>query len=387
MKKLTFKLSLIAALVLSLNACSSSGSNSQNQTSTPMFVAPGLGTTNYEPLEISNVSNTGTFVGQRVVAFRNDLNQLQNSIRKNNEELQKIRTGVNANALEYHRAVAAIKMKLQVGTTPGNPNVLAMLQKAQENVQVMGSSGNALNQLSSRVSTDVTVSASLLDAIRASFAISGAVDEDHVQLKILENETSQTYVLLQSLQNEVANDAFLQQQYVETANATLTALDAPIRQGNHSGVAQTPVFQPRPRTNLAALATASSAPINQSTYTAAPVRPVQLMPLSAPSQDVGLSSTAAPTGKPFFAVKFNRSDVDYQAGLKNAINAARSRKPDVRFEVVAVNPNSGSYTDAQKNAGKIFQEIIANGVSPENVSLSSRVSAEVEVPEVQIFVR
>ena len=42
-----------------------------------------LGSTNFEPVNISEVSNTGTFVGQKVITFRSELSQLQNSIKYN----------------------------------------------------------------------------------------------------------------------------------------------------------------------------------------------------------------------------------------------------------------------------------------------------------------
>ena len=42
---------------------------------------PTLGSTNFEPVEISRVGNTGTLVGQKVIAFRNELTKLQESIK------------------------------------------------------------------------------------------------------------------------------------------------------------------------------------------------------------------------------------------------------------------------------------------------------------------
>ena len=98
---------------------------------------PTLGSTNFEPVEISKVGNTGTLVGQKIIAYRNELTELQDSIKTNNDELQKVRASVIDNAIEYHKTTAAMEAKLQVGTTPGNPIMYQMLQKTQSNVVVM----------------------------------------------------------------------------------------------------------------------------------------------------------------------------------------------------------------------------------------------------------
>ena len=71
------------------------------------------------------------------------------------------------------KTVGAIEAKLQVGTTPGNPQMYALLQSAQNNVQQMNVNSNALQQLSARVTSDASVVNNLLDSIRATFSIPG----------------------------------------------------------------------------------------------------------------------------------------------------------------------------------------------------------------------
>lgn len=178
---------------------------------------PALGSTNFEPLEISEGGNTGTFVGQKVATFRSELAQLQASIRNNNAQLQQIRGSVINNALQYHKVIGMIEAKLQVGTTPGNPQMFGMLQSAQSNIQTMNANTIALSQLSTRVQSDAANTTYLADSIKAAYGISGAVDEDHRQLRILENEATQTSILINSLLTEINSDISRQQQYIETA--------------------------------------------------------------------------------------------------------------------------------------------------------------------------
>ncbi len=375
MKKTGLTLSFISGSLLMLGGCAFSsdalfpslvGSSSQEaynaeKNGIDSADLPMLGSSSFEPLEVSKGGDTGTFVGQKVISFRNELTQLQNAIRTNNSELQKIRTAVISNASQYHKTVGAIEAKLQVGTTPGNPQMYALLQSAQNNVQQMNVNSNALQQLSARVTSDASVVNNLLDSIRATFSISGAVDEDHRQLRILQNETNQTAILINSLLNEVNSDVSRQIQYNETANSNIVQLDSAIKRGSY-GVSNVPLSTPMPVITSAS----RTAPASFN------------------------ADNTAVAGKPLFVAKFNKGNVNYKDGLRRAVNAAKAKKANVVFEVVAVTPISGgasARSNAQNQATTIFQEIVNMGVNAERVSLSSRTNAEASSPEVQIFVR
>lgn len=366
MKKLAVRLSLSVFSILLISGCTYSsdalfpslfGSDEQEESLNHNGVSvqegdlPALGSTNFEPLEISEGGNTGTFVGQKVVTFRNELGQLQNAIRAHNEQLQKIRASVINNALQYHKVIGMIEAKLQVGTTPGNPQMFNMLQSAQNNVQVMNANTIALSQLSSRVAADSANTTFLEDSIKASYSVSGAVDEDHRQLRILENEATQTSILFSSLLSEVNSDIARQQQYIETARNYIVDLNSAIKVGSYG--------------------------VNNS-------------PLDTPISPILMRSTSATAGKPLFVAKFNKPNVDYKAGLKKAVSSAVSKKPNVIFDIVAVSPAAGhqlSTASAKNNATQIFQEMVDMGIGAERISLSSRNSADVTSSEVQIYVK
>lgn len=311
-----------------------------------------LGTNSFEPVNISEVSNTGTFVGQKVLTFRSELSQLQDSIKANNDELQKIRSSVVNNALQYHKTIGTIEAKLQVGTTPGNPHVFKMLAQAQNNIQTMSTNSSALNQLSAKVAADTANTDYLVESIRSAYSISGAVDEDHRQLRVLENEAGQTSILMHSLLNEVNGDISRQQQYVDTANANIAKLSDAIRVGSF-GVGNVPLGS----SNL----------------------------LNSANKIQSVNTTAANTaGKPLFAVKFNSNDVKYKDGLKQAVANAVTKKPNVIFNIVAINSLQGN--NANDYASKIFQDIINMGVSADRINISARTDAKSSVPSVMVYV-
>lgn len=372
MKKTAIRLSLTAVTALLMSGCSFTsdalfpslfGSDAQEEMiSNGDFKATGaalpeLGSTNFEPVEISEGNNTGTFVGQKVVSFRKELTQLQESIRAYNEELQKVRSSVINNAMQYHKTIGTIEAKLQVGTTPGNPQMFTMLQSAQNNIQTMNANTIALERLSAKVNSDTAMTTYLLDSIRAAYSVSGAVDEDHRQLRILENETNQTSILINSLLGEVNSDISRQRQYIESAKNNIVDLSEAIKVGSY-GVNNVPF-------------SAVSNTVRSNAY-------------SAPS------NTGVASGKPLFTAKFNKNNVNYQDGLRQAVRQAQAAKPSVKFDVVAVSPASGSQAskkNAQTHAGTIFQEMVEMGVGADRISLSAKTSGEVNSTEVQIFVR
>jgi len=359
MKNIALKLWMISS-VLALAACSSNNEN-----------FPSLGTGSQSASGGSSV-NTGTFVGQKVIAFRQELSQIQASSRANNEELQRIRDNILKNTTEYNKNTGAIETRLQVGTTPGNPTLYTILGQAQNNIQTMGANNNALEGLSARVANNATSNGYLLDSVRAAFSISGAVDEDHAQLRTLQNEVEQTGVLINNLNTEVTSDLARQQQHLAQANAQINHLGSAIRVGN---------FQGAPRASNVAR---PERPLfsGKSTPVAAPLRPV-------PVRNVERASMGRPTplpGKPLFAVKFSRDDIDYKSDLTTAVNAAVNRKPNAVFEVVGVS-NVANRNKAQAHADKIFREIVALGVNANNVNIGAKISDTLQVAEVLVFVK
>lgn len=349
MKKIAVKLLMMSSL-LAATACTSSGgfpslfgSADNNVTSTNASYSPAPGT------------YTGTFVGQKVIAFRKELNQIKESTKINRNELQQIRNDILSNTTLYNKNIGTIETKLQVGTTPGNPNMYNLLQQAQNQAQALTLNANSLENLSSKVANNATSINYLLDSIRAAFHISGAVDEDHRDLRNLQNEAEQLSVTVNNLNSEINTDTARQQQFVANAQSQLNRLNNAIKNGS---------FQPN----------------SGSSY-----QKPALFGHNAGRRNGGAARYALP-GKPLFVAKFAKDDVDYKDGLNSAVKAALERKPNVAFEVVAVSDVS-SQGKAQSHANRIFQEIIAMGVDAAQVNISARNNSKVTAPEVMIFVK
>jgi hypothetical protein len=151
------------------------------------------------PVAIAQGNDTGTAVNKTIQSIRGQIAGLQQKIASNSARLAELRNR-SANAAEaYQQSKARITARLQIGTTRGNPELVAEWNSAQSSLDALSGNINALNALGTDVTNDTSGGHFALDQISATFNVSGAVDEDHRQLSLLEDETSQTIELLDRL--------------------------------------------------------------------------------------------------------------------------------------------------------------------------------------------
>lgn len=309
--------------------------------------------------KISSGASTGTFVGQKVASLRNDLQQLQSTLGGQAGQLQQIRNQTVQDSQSYHGTVAAIESRLQVGTTMGNPVLVQQWNAAQGALDHINEDVLKMNRLSSDVAATSGLAAYLLDSIHAARGLSGAVDEDHRQLRVLEDETNGTIVLIERLLTDLATDVQRQQQYVSNERSNLNTLAVAIKNGQLYG------------TSLSNVAYAS------------------------PSASSGPAQAAASTtDRPLVVIRFDRQNVAYEDALYTAVKSALDRRPSAVFDVVAVSPSSGTpsaaalgETAARRNAEAVVRSLSQMGLPSDRVRVSSLSSPDTTTGEVRVFVR
>src|SRR5690348_10699243 len=243
------------------------------------------------PVTIEPGANTGTAVSATIAAMRSQLSTLEEHVASNAAHLTELRNQGADAARSYQEAKANITTRLQVGTTRGNPELVAQWNTAQGQLDALSANLNALNAVGTDVTNDSSSAHFALDQISATFNVSGAVDEDHRQLQLLEDETNQTIVLIDRLLKEVSDDVQRQTAYVANERGNLTQLSSAIKNGELYG--GTPGVS----------ATAASA---------------------------GLQLSAA--GSPLVVIRFDRANVDYQQILYTALNQALAARPNADFQ-------------------------------------------------------
>lgn len=298
-------------------------------------------------------SYTGTtVVGLRVAQFRSEYEQIKANVASRNQQFSNVRAQTVANAGAYNAAVGVIRARLQIGTTPGNPELLAQWQEAQARLTASDSDLANMNQLSSQVAADAGSIVYLLDNVRAAFTLSGAVDEDHRQLRMLEDELSQTNIVIDRILQSLNNDISRQQQFVTNERSGLVDLAAGI--------------------NVGGMYTAGSAARGTAPRQMAAATPM---------------TTNFAERKPLVVIRFDKADVAYEPALYQALSRALERRPDAVFDLVAVSANSNASAVARRNAENVMRSMTNMGLPSDRVVMASTNNAAASSPEVHVYVR
>jgi len=326
---------------------------------------PVLGNTNFEPTLITQGEETGTFVGKKVVNIRSELTQLIELIRTHNSELQELRAKTISDSQRYHATVAAINARLQVGTTPGNPILVQQFNSSLTDLDRISSDIAQMNGLAQKVSEDAGLSAYLLESVQAALGLSGAVDEDHRQLAILQDEVNQTVVLIERLLKELTEDVRRQTNYVAAERANMNALAAGVKTGEIYGASLSN------RTAVGALG-------NTTTVTRPTFQP----------------SNVSVNRRPLVVIRFDRNKVKYEQALYTTLKQVLDRRPDAQFELVAVTPGLVSQgqqalgaTQARRQAEEVLRSLTEMGLPPSRVTLGASNSNSAQTNEVHLYLR
>ena len=225
----------------------------------------------------------------------------------------------------------------------------------------MASDIDIMNQLAQAVSTDSTMSAFLAESAHAAFDVSGAVDEDHTQLAILEDEVNRTVVLIERLLKEVSSDVRRQTAYISTERSNLNLLSAGIKSGEIYGVSL----------------------VNQAMASAA----------GGNSNMAGLPVDT--TGRrPLVVIRFDRNNVPYEQALYYAVSKVLEQRPSAVFDLVAVAPASGDEATIALNSSKshrhaenVLRSLVDMGLPPSRIAISGKTADNATVNEVRLYLR
>ena len=273
--------------------------------------------------------------------------------------MQGLRASTQGNAADYYTSIAAIDAKLQVGTTTGNPILVAQWNQAQAKLESLSSDVGKLNDLSNQIAVSASQAAYLLESVRATYGLSGAVDEDHVQLATVEDDVNRTVVLIDRLLNEISGDLNRQSTYVAAERRNLQTLSLAINNGEMYG---------------ASLA-------NRPYMTA----------FAAPGDSA--RSSLREHGRPLVVIRFDRQNVNYQHAVYQAVSQALDRYPQAAFDVVAVSQTGANAAegalateDAKRNADGVARTMNQMGLPSNRITMSASTSPDATMTEVRIYV-
>jgi hypothetical protein len=315
-----------------------------------------------------------TFVGRKVEQLRSELTQFQGNVAVHQQELGAARDSASSNASAYFGTVAQINTRLQAGTTPGNPELVADWSRAQSMLDRMNSDVAKLNTIANEAASDSSFGNYVLNDIRSAYSLQGGIERDRAQLHDLENQTLASLTNVDQLLNNLSQEISRQSSYVTNERNNLVTLALAIQNGQLYG----PSLANRTFATTPAPSVAGATALRQN-----------VKPAAAPARGRGKAGE-----RPLVVIRFDQPDVPYEQPLYTAISRALERKPGATFTVMAVAPNAGSPAQvavntnaSRQNAENVLRALTNMGLPANRVSLSATMSPDIQINEVRVFVR
>ena len=309
---------------------------------------------------------SGTFVGQKIGPLREDFTAVTEAFNIHRDDYEEVKSRVYGSSTEFFGTIAAINTKLQLGTTPGNPVLVRQYDQAQGELDNIEEFMREINLLNQKVNADAGVVALLKSTLNKTLRLAGAIDQDHRQLELLEDDTEKLEIEIARLINEITEEISRQAGFAKIENQNMLVLAVAIRNGESMG---TGILN---RSFLAAQALAEA---------------------GAPDQQLDVPKVNI-SGLPLVVIRFDDPDIDYEKTLFDAIGVTVDKKPDATFGLVAVSPigkNEGetriNSSKVKKYAERVLRSMVSFGLPSKKVALSAKTSGDVVVPEVHIYVQ
>ena len=309
---------------------------------------------------------SGTFVGQKINPLREDFLAVAEAFNIHRDSYEEVKSRVYGASTEFYGTIAAVNTKLQLGTTPGNPVLVRQYDQAQSELDNIEEYMREINLLNQKVNADAGVVALLKSTLNKTLRLAGAIDQDHRQLELLEDDTEKLEIDIARLINEITEEISRQAGFAKIENQNMLVMAVAIRNGEAMG---TGILN---RSFLAAQALAEAgAPDEQ---------------LEVPRVNI--------TGLPLVVIRFDDPDIDYEKTLFDAIGTTVDKKAGANFGLVAVSPigkNEGetriNSSKVKKYAERVLRSLVSFGLPSKKVALSAKTSGDVVVPEVHIYVQ
>ena len=316
-----------------------------------------------QPQVAYDTGPTGTFVGGKINQFRADLSSIQNAVSSHNNDFLRFKDLVDEQTSVYQGLSSAIRSRLQIGTTPGNPILVGQWNDAQRALEDIQNNVNNLQIVNNRVTADAALITHLKNAINSSFFISGAIDEDHNQLKVLNDDVQRTSVLYSRLMDELEEKISREIQILNAERQYMKELSADVEVGKFGGRVSAPPTRSSQSTGTQNIEEQGS------------IDTIKIAPLNYDNA--------------ILVIKFDDTTFDYSTALFESISNALEQMPSASFEVVAVSPTGGaSFAEkARQRASEVFNKVVEMGVPSERVSLASSNSTTAQAEEVHIYLK
>ncbi len=306
----------------------------------------------------------GGLIRSKIKGIVKDYELLLSDISSIENQIKQANMRISSATSDYVSLIAGMTVRLQTGTTPGNPRLVSQWSQSQEALEDLARELIDLNRLANDIDNDASLSAFLINAIRATYGISGAVEEEHEELKRIEDELSYLMNRVGRLVTAVNDDIARQTTYLEEERRSMQTLALAVKRGEFFG----------------------NSILNRTMQT--------FDDFDAQQAAYEMKRTAISSRYPIITIRFAEDNVDYAKMLYKAVDGAVDLKPNANFKVISISPETSSMmtAEAAKNyaaqkAELIFRDMVKMGVPAKNITLVNMTSPDVDVAEVQVFLK
>ncbi|GGF03638.1 hypothetical protein GCM10011611_06380 [Aliidongia dinghuensis] len=350
---------------------------------------------------------TRTAVGARVDELRGEVQRLDGNIDQHLATLAQIRQERDATAGQYYAAVGEISTRLQAGTTPSNPLMLAKWAEARGLLDKLEGNLSHVSALANDMAIDGQTGAYLDDSTRAVFAMPGALDEDHAQLRELDAEVGASQAKLSGEMTAVTNEINRQNASLGVERNNIATLAEGVRAGQFVGrsLANPPVRVAAAKAPQAkAAATHGKLHRGDKAKPAAPAETASAAPASdAPSlpakpadkRSAKPAHSAAVSRDAHGALMVIRLDgyhERYEEALYSAVSRTLQAQPNAKFRVTGISPEGASSDetaarlgDVRRRVEDVQRSLLAFGLDPARVSTASTTNRRAPVEEIRVY--
>lgn len=382
MKKLIALLTMVV-----LGACSS--------TSETLFASDEAKTND---VKTTSASFDGTFMKNKIANFASEQSQLKKMVDSRKNDLQVMRNETNTAVSDYRSAIAQINSKLQLGTTAGNPELMDEWKDARAKLEKINNIAFDIKRFVADVESDQSMVDYMVGSIQAAYKIRGATEEDHKQLKALEEEAKQIGSNISMFTRQLNAEADRQQAYVDSEKHNLNDVALNIKNGKLYGMggSSTDFFANGGSMFSSDESYDAFLAETEQDYGYAPRhgrnKPAQRRPLNdtrtsliAPSKAPTMVMETAPvSSRPLVIVKFDKKNVEFEEPLYQALSRALERNPSATFEVSGVAPQGKSNSAVKKNVKAVMNALTDMGLPASRVAITMQTD-KVDFDEVRVY--
>lgn len=320
------------------------------------------------------ITPTGTLVGDKVVQLGGDFAAMQQSVRTHTGQFAQSQTK-NLNLTgQYYSTVASINTRLQTGTTAGNPLLGQQWDDAQAKLAETGGNILRLRELRSLAASDAIQARFLQSQVQSAYSLSGAVEEDHRHLAMLEEGIAREIASIEGLLTRIDTDMARQSAYIANERLNMTTLALAIKSGE-------------PYSPNAPNGSPASAPPK-----AAAKSRRQQPPATVRGNKAARSRTASaerkPDRQPILVIDFSSANTADEASLYAAVSDAIASRPSARFEVVGVTPGAkpgASPSASRRNARRVVRSLVNMGLPQSRLRETAQTRASASSEQVLVY--